>query len=304
MGAALIICSLALLCLAGAAEAWRLADRQRNQELSRGAVDRQLRASTPSTGQIPAPSESAYEMPWDGLLARAGLPPGVRIPLLVVAVGLALASAVALRLDSLWMIPITLGLYAIVLGFLMHRKIERRQRQIMRQVPDFLEHMVRLTALGNSLAMAFQNAAAHVPPPLRPILDSTLSATRAGMDLERALALAAQPQGLRMLEVLASVLGIGLKVGGRADQILQRMSDFMRDLEQAQQELVATTSETRASAWVIGMLPPLCALMMALTSPDFFTPMVEQPLGQKLLILAALMEAIGAFLLYRLARSL
>ncbi|MNN22611.1 hypothetical protein D3C81_1359750 [compost metagenome] len=71
-----------------------------------------------------------------------------------------------------------------------------------------------------------------------------------------------------------------------------------------QRELQATTSETRMSAWVLGLLPVVAAMMMALLSPDFFQPMFHDPLGKKVLLMAVAMEAIGAFLLYRLAKSL
>jgi tight adherence protein B len=44
--------------------------------------------------------------------------------------------------------------------------------------------------------------------------------------------------------------------------------------------------------------------MMALFSPDFFQPMLQQSLGHKLLFGALLLEALGVLLLYRLAKSL
>jgi len=78
----------------------------------------------------------------------------------------------------------------------------------------------------------------------------------------------------------------------------------MRDLDQAQQELMATTSETRMSAWVLGLLPPISAVLMAITSPDFFQPILHEPLGHKLLLWALGLELIGGFLLYRLAKSI
>lgn len=55
---------------------------------------------------------------------------------------------------------------------------------------------------------------------------------------------------------------------------------------------------------MLGLLPVVAAMMMALLSPDFFQPMFHDPLGKKVLLMAVAMEAIGAFLLYRLAKSL
>ena len=78
----------------------------------------------------------------------------------------------------------------------------------------------------------------------------------------------------------------------------------MRDLEHAQQELRAITSETRMSAWVLGLLPVVTATFMTLTNPAFFNPMFHQPLGHTILLIALTLELVGSFLLYRLAKSL
>ncbi|KAG0952933.1 hypothetical protein G6F31_013496 [Rhizopus arrhizus] len=176
--------------------------------------------------------------------------------------------------------------------------------KLLHQLPDFLDNLVRLTALGNSLQAAFQVASMQTSAPLRGLLDTTVRYARSGMDLDRALSLAAQPYRMDVLKVLSVVIGVSVRIGGRSDQILQRMGDFMRDLEQAQQELAATTSETRMSAWVLGLLPPASAVLMAIASPDFFQPVLHEPLGHKVLLIALGLELVGAFLLYRLAKSL
>ncbi len=124
-----------------------------------------------------------------------------------------------------------------------HAPHHELRAQLLHQLPDFLDNLVRLTALGNSLQAAFQVASMQTSAPLRGLLDTTVRYARSGMDLDRALSLAAQPYRMDVLKVLSVVIGVSVRIGGRSDQILQRMGDFMRDLEQAQQELAATTSE-------------------------------------------------------------
>ncbi|WNH52356.1 type II secretion system F family protein [Stenotrophomonas oahuensis] len=313
MTGVLLLCSAVLVLVAAAIELWWGAARRERQRASLQHTEQRLAAALPVTqlaGMSPrapaaapaAPAPAA--LPWDALLQRAGLRGGWTLPLVWLVSGLLLAWLAAARIGTAWMWPITLALFALVLGVWLSRRILGLQRRLLRQLPDFLDNLVRLTALGNSLQMAFQTASQQVPAPLRGLLDDTLSGARSGLDLDRALSQASRPYRLEVLDVLAVVLGVSIRIGGRSDQILQRMSDFMRDLEQAQQELMATTSETRMSAWVLGLLPPLCALLMAIASPDFFQPVLHAPLGHKLLGAALLLELIGGFLLYRLARSL
>lgn len=243
-------------------------------------------------------------LPLDGLLQRAGLQTGWKLPIMMLVPGLVLSVVAVLRLGTAWMFPLTLLLYLLACWLWVMRRTTKLRAQLLHQLPDFLDNLVRLTALGNSLQAAFQVASMQTSAPLRGLLDTTVRYARSGMDLDRALSLAAQPYRMDVLKVLSVVIGVSVRIGGRSDQILQRMGDFMRDLEQAQQELAATTSETRMSAWVLGLLPPASAVLMAISSPEFFQPVLHDPLGHKILLIALGLELFGAFLLYRLAKSL
>lgn len=316
----LALLGIALLCLAGGVELWWNTTARQRQRVAAQHTEARLApppAATGTPGGIVTPASQAQatraapasaavaKLPgWRAALRRAQLPDRPATIIVIATPGVLLALACGMRMHSLVFALLGLVLYAIGAAVLLRRRMERQQRQLLRQLPDFLENMVRLAGIGNSLSMAFQTATQQVPPPLRPLLDNALLYTRGGMDLDRALQQASRPYKLAAMETLAVVLGTSLRIGGRSDQILQRMSDFLRDVEQVQQELAATTSETRLSAWVIGLLPPVTALGMALFSPDFFRPMVELPAGHALLWVALALEGLGAFLLYRLAKSL
>lgn len=323
MGIVLLLLSLAALLGAGAVLLLGSAQRRARAQATLGHAEQRLQRSAVSmaattaapaaAAATPAGAASADSkataggrpaLPWDAALLRAGMTPGWRAPLLALVPGLALAGFAAMRLGTGWAFPLTLLLYALVAWLLLQRRIGRLQQKLIRQLPDFLDNLVRLTALGNSLQMSFQTASTQTVAPLRDLLDTTLRNARGGMDLDRALGAAAAPWRVEALEVLAVVLGVCVRIGGRSDQVLQRLSDFMRDLDQAQQELKATTSETRMSAWVLALLPPISALLMALVSPGFFEPMLREPQGHKILLAALGLELVGGFLLYRLAKSL
>ncbi len=90
------------------------------------------------------------------------------------------------------------------------------------------------------------------------------------VEIDRALSHVAVLYGARELELVGAVLRLSVKYGGRADVMLDRMSSFMRDLEQAERELVAMSSETRLSSWVLGMLPVGIGGFLILTNPRYF----------------------------------
>ncbi|GGA01886.1 type II secretion system F family protein [Dyella caseinilytica] len=304
----LALLSMALLMLAGAVELWWGTAARRQARKSLAHIEQSLAGTVdvhrPGPPTLLAATQTKDELRSDALMLRAGLPAGWRMPVILSVAGLAVVLVGWWRVGSVWMVPLLLGAYAAGVWLWLRMRMEKLQKQFVRQLPDFLDGIVRMSNIGNSLPMAFQATLPSIQPPLRVVLDRAMQSVRAGLDLDRALQLASKPYRLEELELLHVVLGTGMRMGGRADLILQRMSDFMRDLSQARQELRAITAETRMSAWVIGLLPVATAVFMTITNPAFFTPMFTQPLGHKFLLMALGMETLGAVLLYRLARSL
>ncbi|WP_458069726.1 type II secretion system F family protein [Rhodanobacter sp. BL-MT-08] len=306
----LVLLSMVSLLMAGAIELWWGSAARQQRRRSAAFIERSLASQAhvalpPSVVAVGKPAaHRSQALVTDGLFLRAGLPIGWRLPLQLSMLGLGLAWLGAWRIGTLWALPVLLVAYALLVWLWLRSRIEKLRRQMIRQLPDFLDAVVRLATTGNSLPMAFQTASGTVPMPLHSVLERTMVSVRSGMELDQALQLASQPYRLEALQLLQVVLGTAVRIGGRADHILQRMSDFMRDLDQAQHELRAITSETRMSAWVLGLLPVVVAIILSLLNPAFFHPMFTEALGRKILLIALVMELFGGFLLYRLAKSL
>lgn len=300
----LILVALAMLLAAAAVELWWGGAARAKRRANLAHLQRQLQPD-PVLQQVTGPGARATrERPFAELLQRAGLGGGWQVPSVLIGGTLALTVFAAWRMGTPWAGLAMAGLCIVLATFWLWTRMERQRRKLIGQMPDFLENVVRLTSIGQSLPMAFQTASGHVEMPLREVLDRTLKRMRAGLDLEQALHQSGRIYKVETLDLLESVIGMSARFGGRTDQVLQRMSDFMRDLEHAQHELKSVTSETRMSSWVLGLLPVLAGGFMMLTNPDFFQPMFHEPLGHKLLLIALGLEALGAFLLYRLAKSL
>ncbi|MFM0227165.1 type II secretion system F family protein [Paraburkholderia dipogonis] len=185
--------------------------------------------------------------------------------------------------------------------FLLTMRVTKRRQRIVRQLPLFLDGIVRLITLGNSVPAAFQAALQTTEAPLRECLDYVSTMLRTGVEIDRALSQVAMIYGARELELVGAVLRLSVKYGGRADVMLERMASFMRDLEHAERELVAMSAETRLSSWVLAMLPIGIGGFLILSNPKYFASMWFDPTGRQLVYLAFVLQLIGAYLLYRLA---
>ncbi|MCW0014539.1 type II secretion system F family protein, partial [Burkholderia pseudomallei] len=189
-----------------------------------------------------------------------------------------------------------------LLTFWLVSRIHRRRLQIVRQLPSFLDGIVRLVTLGNSVPAAFQAALQTTEAPLRGCLDHVSRMLRTGVEIDRAMMHIAKVYHTKEFELVGSVLRLSVRYGGRADVMLERMAVFMRDLEQAERELMAMSSETRLSAWVLVMLPIAVGGFVISTNPSYLSSMWDDESGRSYLYLAFVMQIVGGAWLYRMAR--
>jgi tight adherence protein B len=193
-------------------------------------------------------------------------------------------------------------LMLLVATFVLWLQVQKFRRKLVSQLPAYIDAMVRLITIGNSTQAAFQLAISTTETPLRGHLERSAALVRAGVDLDRALHQTAANVRVEELFLLASILGLGVRYGGRADLLLERVANFMRDREQAEHELVAMSAETRLSAWILGLLPVGVGAFLIMSNPGYFLGMWNDGTGRILIFSALGLQLAGAALLYRLAR--
>jgi tight adherence protein B len=310
-----IVALLAMLCAAGGIALWRLGVASRERALAARFVERQVQAGAPSAApraaQRPGRTENANSRvvleagrAWSlfiNLMRRAG----VRNPRALVTTTLGVAACAALwagsRAGAIFGFGIALFVLVAIYAWLSWRA-QKRHQKITRQLPAFLDGIVRLIVIGNSVPAAFQATLAGTEAPLRECLDRALPMLRTGMEVDHAMAAVARMYRVSELELVGSVLRVSVKYGGRSDVMLDRMAALMRDLEQADRELSALSTETRMSSWVLGLLPIVLGAAVIVMNPIYFDTMWHDPFGKRLVYLAVGLQMLGAWLLYRLAK--
>lgn len=312
---AFLMLSLALLLAAAAVALWLFAGKQQQTRKMAEHLQQSLERSAAASAGFNARESAASAFDnsvADALLlqeAKAGWP----VPTI-------LAGTVSARLfyGGLGLIVLAFGLIgvlaswlaasaatvvlAIAFFFLLMTRAQKYRRQLSRQLPGFLDNMVRLVTLGNAVQAAFQLAAASSKAPLQPVMEKAASLARAGMDLENAVAHVGKQTRLDELHLLAAILRISVRYGGRVDVLMERVANFMRDREQAEQDLSAMTAETRMSAWVLSLLPIAVGGLIISFNAGYFLRMWEDPSGRNIIWTAAALQMVGVVLLYRMAK--
>jgi len=304
------LASLALLALGSALWLFQVADRrQREQRVNQyveAQIERQQSSRVAESAEDAAPdllASQGVREDWDNILLRAGIASAraytARAVLLMVSV-----VAVCALLIGPWQALFALVLLIAGLALSLWMKIDKRRNKMTEQLPDFLETMVRLITIGNGMGTAFQTAATSVQAPLLDLMERAHQLTRVGVEIDTALHQVARLYRFKELELVAAVVGVAMRFGGRSDQVLERMAGFMRDLQQARQELFAMSAEVRLSAWILALLPVGVAALILVANNELFMTMWEDSLGKMLLFAAVGLQALGSFLLYKMAKAI
>lgn len=243
----------------------------------------------------PTPLRARLGHLFDGL-APSKVFAGIAAILLLAAVvgvrGGALQGAVAL------VFGLSLGVFAL---FERKRRITRRIRL---QLPVFIDLVLRSLAAGKAVEFALRHATWESAPPLRPILDEVVRAVDAGGSLAHALHRAAGEHEIREFSLFALAIHISYNYGSNPKPLLENVADIVRRDEQMRRELSAMTGETRFSAWVLGGLPVIVVGVLHFGNPAYLDHMLGDPVGVWMFVAAVALQIGGAFVLWRMMRSL
>ncbi len=205
---------------------------------------------------------------------------------------------------GLWLALVLGALGVLLVVMWVKLRISRQRRALTHEIPVYLDNVVRMMTVGHSVQSAFQNAPVASGTPLGRAIEHASRLQAGGLDPDQALLAVGELYDATELVLLASILRMAMRLGGRADMIIARVAVFIRDREQAQQELMAQSSETRLSAWVLGLLPISLACYIVAANPEYIGRMWADATGKQLLIGALVLQLVGAAVLYKLTKSL
>lgn len=192
--------------------------------------------------------------------------------------------------------------HPVVMVLRLRLAVQKRAAAALLALPGFLDAVVRITRVGSSLTSALQSATREAEGPIREIFRQILRREQAGMPIDRAMLLMAKRYHLPELAILATVLRLNLRYGGRTDIILERLADWLRGRGSVQAELRALSAETRFSALIMSILIPGLGVYITVMNSKPILTMWDTGMGRVLLILGAGLILLGVFLIQRMSK--
>jgi len=239
-------------------------------------------------------------------LSRALDGAGVRLgagELVVLSVS---AGIVGLALGALlfgWVGALVLGVLGLAVPRLVVAHLQQKRRQAF---ADQLDGTVQLLAgslrAGYGLLQSVKTVSAEADLPTGEEFGRIIVETRLGRDLVDSLTALADRMASQDFRWVAQAIDIQRSVGGDLAQILDTVSETIRERNQIRRQVKALSAEGRISAWILIGVPLAIAAFILIVRPDFLTPLVETPVGRIGIAVGALLMIIGIFWIRRLIR--
>ncbi len=171
------------------------------------------------------------------------------------------------------------GLPRWVLGFLK----KRREAKFLDALPDAVDVIVRGIKAGLPLFDSIKVVAVDAPEPLRGEFNAIIETQTIGMPLGDACQRLYERMPLPEANFFGIVIAIQTKSGGNLSEALGNLSKVLRDRRKMAAKIQAMSMEAKASAGIIGALPPIVMIMVYIMTPDYISLLWTHPTGRLML---------------------
>jgi tight adherence protein B len=170
-----------------------------------------------------------------------------------------------------------------------------RIRLLSESMLGFLERVRQLLSVGNSLPVALERAAENSPPIVAECMRPALRRIANGSGVAESLERLAADLDLYELHLLATAARTNLRFGGSMTAILRNIIENIRKRASIERELRANTTQIRASAWVLALLPVLVATLVMLTNAEYSRWFLATGKGHRMIAYAVFSQLAGVF---------
>lgn len=203
---------------------------------------------------------------------------------------------------SLILATIGFGLGFFVPELLMESIRKKRAKQLNDQLPQALSLISNGLRAGFSFPQAMAVVGREMEAPIADEFAKVLRDNSYGKNMDEALLDLGKRTDDEDLDIFITTLLIHLQVGGDLSEILDTISETIRERVKLKGDIRTMTAQSQMSAVVIGILPIAIAGAMFVINPDYIGSLFSDPLGLMMVGIAAGMMLLGAFLLTRIVK--
>lgn len=188
------------------------------------------------------------------------------------------------------------GLPRWLLGYLK----KRRERKFLDALPDAVDIIVRGIKAGLPLFDSIKVVAVDAPEPLRSEFAAIVETQAVGMPLGEACMRLFDRMPLPEANFFGIVVSIQQKAGGNLSEALGNLSRVLRDRKRMAGKIRAMSMEAKASAAIIGAIPPTIMFLVYLMTPGYISLLWTTQMGHLMLAGSAVWMTIGVLVMKKM----
>ncbi|MFL6754772.1 MAG: type II secretion system F family protein [Sphingomicrobium sp.] len=168
-------------------------------------------------------------------------------------------------------LSLLLGLFFGIGGphFAIGRMIKKRLNQFNSNFPDAIELMVRGLRSGLPITETLTVVAGEISGPVGVEFRMVVDKMKIGRTMEAALQETADRLGTPEFQFFVITLAIQRETGGNLAETLSNLSDVLRKRAQMKLKIRAMSSESKASAYIVGSLPFVVFTLVWMINPRY-----------------------------------
>ena len=213
------------------------------------------------------------------------------------------AGFVGVAVFSSWIFGVIFaGVGAAAPWFILQYQLSHRAEKLRDQLPDVLTILASSLRAGHSFLQALDTVSKEIPEPAAGEFIRVVAEVRLGRPVEDALGALADRVGSADFKWAVLAVNIQREVGGNLAEILDNVSDTLRERAILRRQVRVLTTEGRLSAWVLGVMPFVIALYMYAVNKEYISLLVTTTVGWVMLIGALGLLTLGVLWMRKIVK--
>lgn len=173
------------------------------------------------------------------------------------------------------------------------RRRTKRMNAFLEEFPNAVDVITRGIKAGLPLNDTIGIIATEAKEPVRTEFKKILETQKMGVPMTEAIQKLYKNVPLTEANFFGIVIAIQQSAGGNLSEALGNLSTVLRDRKKMKAKIQSMSSEAKASAGIIGILPPAVMILIYLSTPDYIMLLFTTTTGNLILIGALIWMGIG-----------
>src|SRR6266436_3478073 len=170
------------------------------------------------------------------------------------------------------------------------RQRRKRLRMFNSQLPDTLDLLSRSLSVGHAFSESLNQVGNEMPDPIAAEFRIAFEEQKLGLSIKMALDRLSERVPLLALRLCVTAMHIQRETGGNLAEILEKVSQTIRERYRIMEDFRTMTTASRLSGWILCGLPFALVFVLTIFNPDYMGLLLYDHRGHYVLAFAGVWQ--------------